>query len=170
MAARGTGGTLGYSSGHFGRSRLNNYYAALPALTLEALSRHSTGTRGVLTGTQAVTEVYSRLPRGSTRARTLAAARSFFFKTRDAYISPHAHKLSHTPTRLPARTHAPHRIHFGFHLGRSLCIVGYINESADAVVETRISCSSLGTFACVCARACACNEHVRVHGFVCVCV
>ncbi len=99
--------------------------------------------------------MYSGLLRGPHACARLAATR---FPEKESRTSPHAHTLVHAPTRLPARTHAcTHRIHFGFYLCRSLCIVGYINKSADAVVQTRIPCMSLGSF--VCASVCV---HVRV--------
>ncbi len=157
-----------YSRGYFGRNTTRHYrhYSRSPQ---QALDGYSWGYSWVLGG-RSVFWTPQESRRARARVRTLGAARSLGKLRR---VSPHAHKLSHANTRLPACTHAhTHCSHFGFYLRRSLCTVGGINEvcrcccrdthlmhvSRLACVRVRVRvlvmnvcmCMAL----CVCARAC----------------
>jgi hypothetical protein len=127
-----------YSRGYFGRNTTRHYRHSRSSE--QALGGYSWGYSWVL---RRLWRVFWTTPGVHTRTCARLQPRAPSGQS-DVY-----HRLSHTRTRLPART-APHRIHFGFYLRRSLCIVGCIIESADAFVQTRISCMSLGTFVCAC--------------------
>jgi hypothetical protein len=90
--------------------------------------------------------------RARTRARSVSGMSDRHLRTRS---STRTHALT------PACTHtAPIS---DLHPRRSLSVVGYVDASADAIVQTRISCMSLGTCVCacrgdyLCPRPCACR-------------
>jgi hypothetical protein len=169
VAARGTRGTLGVLNGvRWAFSA--ECYAALPALlrsSQQALDGYSSGYSSRGCG------VYAGLPRGL-HAHARDCSRPFS-RERETCISARA-RLSHTPTRVPARTHAPHSFRI---LSLSLLlIVGYMNVSADAFVRASVCvrecvrASVREVIACLCVRPCVCvcpctrafvSAHVRVH-------
>ncbi len=164
VAARGTGGTLGYSRRHFGRSRLSTTrHCRHSRSSQQALDGYSWGYSWVLRrlwGVFGTTQGSTRTP----RVRTVAAARSLGKERR---VSPHAHKLSRTRTRLPACTHAPHSFRI---LSASLSLHRRIYKCISRCCCTDTCLMLVSRHVCARVCACACNERVRVHGCVCACV
>jgi hypothetical protein len=101
------------------------------------------------------------------------------FSWKETYISASARSSrAHTHTHTPMHPRTA-RIS-DLHPCRSLSVVGYISESAEAIVQIRMFRLSLSTrvcaFVCACACvsvgdcSCACVTHKQSPVFACVCV